>query len=200
MIMAATVEMDMFVGEPVRRMTRAEYEQLAGDDFFGDQRVELLFGVVVEVSPAKPPHGESVYELHRCLERALRGRARVRPQLPFAADDHSEPEPDIAVVSDQAYWKNHPSRAFLIVEVAHTSQRRDRGLKARLYATTAVDEYWIVDVKEEVVEVYRDARDGEWQTKTTHRRGDVLAPRAVPDALVPVAEILPPLTGPAGES
>lgn len=200
MMMQPPFEAELFAGEPVRRMTRAEYEQLARDDFFGDQRVELLFGVVVEVSPAKPPHSESVYQIQRILERALDERARVRSQLPFAADDYSEPEPDIMVVPARSYWDAHPSRAHLIVEVAHTSQHRDRGIKARLYASSDVSEYWIVDVPRGVVEIYRDARDGEWQTKTTHHRGEVIAPRAFPDAGVHVAEILPPVEGPVHES
>ena len=116
----------------------------------------------------------------------------MRAQQPLAASDTSEPEPDIALVPRVDTWGAHPTRAFLIVEVARTSLRRDKGPKALVYGLGDVDEYWIVNHVEEVVEVYRDRHAGEWRLRTTHGRGDTIAIVAFPDVTIAVSEILPP--------
>jgi Uma2 family endonuclease len=179
--------------EPVRPLKRVEYERLAAEGFFEDEKVELLFGQVVSMTPIDPAHPESTFHIRRALERQLGERAYVRDQSPYAASDISEPQPDIAVVPATAYWREHPSRAFLIVEVARSSLRRDKGPKVLLYGLADVDEYWIVNHVDEVVEVYRDRHNGEWRQRTTHSRGDTIAMVAFPDVQVSISEILPPV-------
>ncbi len=182
--------------EPVRPLKRVEYERLAAEGFFEDEQVELLFGMVVPMTPVDPAHPESVYRVRRALERQLGERAYVRDQSPYAASDISEPQPDIAVVPAIEYWREHPTRAFLVVEVARSSLRRDKGPKALLYGLAEVDEYWIVNHVDGVVEVYRDRHNGEWRQRTTHQRGDTIAMSAFPDVTIAVAEILPPVEAP----
>src|SRR5204863_6053592 len=137
--------------------------------------VELLFGMVVPMSPIDPEHGESTEVLAELLRDLIEGRARVRTQNAFAASDISEPQPDVFVVPNRDYWREHPTRAFLIVEVARSSLPKDKGPKMALYGLADVDEYWIVDHEHETVEVYRDRQAGEWRSKTTHGRGETIA-------------------------
>jgi len=187
------VDLSIIAGEPIRPMRRSEYEMLVAQGCFDDERVELLFGMVVKMSPIDPAHSESVDRVADLLRAALGGRARVKLQSPFAADEWSEPEPDVFVIPVGEYWTAHPDQAFLVVEVARSSLRRDHGPKALLYATSNVDEYWIVDHVHGVVEVFRDPHDAEWRTRTTHTRDDTISPQRFPDVTIAVADVLPPI-------
>ena len=177
---------------PVRPLKRVEYEKLAAEGFFKDERVELVFGVVVAMTPIDPAHGESVDRLDDILRRQLAGRARVRCQGAFAATEDSEPQPDIYVFPNGDYWDAQPDRAYLVIEVARSSLDYDRDTKSLLYGVSQVDEYWIVNHAEDVIEVYRDRHDGRWRTMTTHRRGDTIAMVGFPDVQIAVTDVLPP--------
>lgn len=178
----------------IRGLKRREYQELGKLGAFDDERVELLYGQVVTMSLVDPDHDESTETIDEILSEQLRGRARVRVQSSFAASDDSEPRPDILVVPPQSYWGDHPSTAYLVVEVARSSLRKDRGVKARLYGSVAVDEYWIVDLKAGGVHVFRDADgEGEWRSRSFARRGEVLHLLAFPDVGVEVDRILPPV-------
>jgi Uma2 family endonuclease len=177
---------------PIRPLKRLEYERLGKEGFFDDEKVELLFGVVVEMAPIDPAHQTSSYHVRRIIERGIGARAIVREANPFAASDISEPQPDVMVVPSGEYWTEHPTRAYLVVEVARSSIDRDQGIKARLYGYAEVDEYWIVNHIDEVIEVYRDAKKGKWRSVTTYRRGETIALLAFPDVTVAVSEVLPP--------
>ncbi|MBA3391577.1 MAG: Uma2 family endonuclease [Deltaproteobacteria bacterium] len=172
-------------------MKRVEYDLLAARGFFEDEKVELLFGMVVPMTPIDPAHRESVRRVHDMLLKQIGERARVYCQTSFAASDDSEPEPDVYVTPTAEYWTEHPSRSFLIVEVALSSLRRDRA-KRLVYGRADVDEYWIVNHVDGCVEVFRDLRNGAWETLTKHERGETLSPLAFPDVKIPIDEILPP--------
>jgi Uma2 family endonuclease len=162
--------------ESPRPITRREYDRLVADGFFDeDERVELLYGVLVRMTPQKPPHASLVQRITRALAPLLLPRAEVRIQLPFAASDDSEPEPDVAVVPLGDYRDEHPTKAFLIIEVAHTSHRKDREVKGRLYAESGVPEYWLVDVPGCAVEVYSQPAGGCYERCETRRVGDVIS-------------------------
>jgi Uma2 family endonuclease len=181
------------IANPIRPLKRVEYDKLVAEGCFRKERVELIFGMVVAMSPTDPAHGESMWRVDDRLRRNLGDRARVACQRPFAATDDSEPEPDIVVFPPGDYWDAHPDRAYLVVEVARSSLEHDQGPKALLYAMSQVDEYWIVDHAGGVVEIYRDRQtDGSWQTRQTFARGDVIAMQAFPDVQISVADILPP--------
>lgn len=188
----STPEKIIRTNAPIRPLKRVEYERLAAAGCFEDEKVELLFGLVVPMAPIEPAHSESTEVIGEILRRKLGDRARVRSQNPFAASDISEPEPDVFVVPSGDYWREHPTRAFLVVEVARSSLPRDRGVKLALYGLAEVDEYWIVNHVESVVEVYRDRHAGEWRQRSTHRRGETIAMVAFPDVEVAVSEVLPP--------
>jgi Uma2 family endonuclease len=181
----------ILANEPVRPLTRAEYDTLVEAGAFAGEHVELLWGVVVQMSPQGAPHSWTIDVLNGHFASVLVGRVRVRVQMPFAANDLAEPEPDLALVAPSDEWRRrHPDAAHLVIEVSRTSQRVDRK-KLRLYAGADVPEVWIVDLADEVVEVYSDPRDGQYDTKVTFRRGESLAPRAFPEAAIPVDAILP---------
>jgi len=177
---------------PIRRLKRVEYERLADAGCFDNERVELVFGMVVAMSPTDPAHAESVRRIDELLREGLRGRARVSSQHPFAASEESEPEPDLFVFPAGDYWHAHPNRAYLVIEVARSSLAYDRETKSVLYAGSQVDEYWIVNQAEGVVEVYRDHHDGRWRTITTIGRGETISMRAFPDVQIEISDILPP--------
>jgi Uma2 family endonuclease len=177
---------------PVRRFTREEYDRLVAAGWFEDERIELLDGVLFEMAPIDPAHSYAGDRLRALLERAIGGRAFLKSGTPFAASDLSEPQPDLFVVPEGQYWTDHPSRALLVVEVSRSSLKRDRGRKARIYSAAAVDEYWIVNHIDRVVEIYRDRdRDG-WRTVLVARPGERISPLAFPDAFIEVSEIVPP--------
>ena len=179
--------------EPIRPLKRVEYELLASRGCFEDERVELLFGMVVPMTPIDPAHSLSSYRIRRALESRLGDRAMVFEGRPFAASDISEPEPDVLVTPNASEWESHPASAHLIVEVARSSLRRDRGAKALLYGLAEVAEYWIVNHVEGVVEVYRDRHAGEWRRPLMHKRGETVAMLAFPDVEIAISDILTPI-------
>lgn len=122
---------------------------------FRDHRLELLHGRLVEMSPQRASHASTVQRLTQVLVLALNGRAEVRVQLPLAATEDSEPEPDIAVVAPGDYDEAHPSHAFVVIEVADTSLDDDRELKRPIYEAAEVPEYWIVNLRDRRLEIYR---------------------------------------------
>lgn len=179
-------------GRALRPMKVVEYVRLATEGFFDDEKVELLYGMVVPMAPIDQDHSESVSVIYAVLLRHLEGRARVYGDAAFAASDYSMPQPDLFVVPPGSYWDKHHSKAWLVIEVAKSSLRRDRA-KRGIYQRAPVDEYWIVNHIDGCVEVYRDSRNGTWQSVTKHVRGETVSPLAFPDVQIPVAEILPPV-------
>src|SRR6186713_1777444 len=138
-----------------RPITRAEYQAMGESGLFQDERVELIEGVIVRMAPRGEPHDDTIERLNELLLPPLVGRARVRIQLAFAASEYSEPEPDVAIVPrDEPRGVDPPGRATLLIEVAASSLRFDRGTKASVYARACVPEYWVVNVSERTVEVF----------------------------------------------
>jgi len=186
----AVLDLSQIAPEAPRPITRDEYERLVSMGFFDEgEHVELLYGVLVRMTPQNPPHSSVVEELTETFVSKLIGRARVRIQLPFAASDDSEPEPDVAVVPLGDYTSKHPREALLIVEVAHTSHRKDRNVKARLYAESGVPEYWLVDVPARAVEVYTGPRDGRYESVVTCSSDDHIVLVHFPDVSLAVDDV-----------
>ncbi|MEM9492519.1 MAG: Uma2 family endonuclease, partial [Myxococcota bacterium] len=135
--------------------------------------------------------------LGRRLTLALGERALVQVQCPLAVSDHSEPEPDLAVLAPAAdgYASGHPETALLVIEVAESSLATDRDIKADLYAEAAVPEYWIVDLSRGLAEarvaVFAEPGPDGYARVTYHGRDETLCPRAFPDIAVALAEFLP---------
>ncbi len=176
--------------EVIRPIKLVEYERLADSGAFDDEKVELLYGRIIQMVPQGEPHSIGIMQLNELLTPKLLGRARVRIQMPFAAPHESLPEPDVAVVPLRDGLAR-PSDAYLIVEVAVSSLAIDRA-KALLYAQAKVPQYWLVDVRGDAVEVHREPSESGYATVTRHVRGDELVVPGFPDVVLPVAHVLPP--------
>lgn len=186
------VDLRSLAPERIRAIRRSEFEQMVAAGMFEDERVELLGGVIVEMTTPGTRHSEAIRRLMIAfvtLEQA--GRARISIQLPFALEEYSEPLPDLAVHAVADYSHEHPSTSLLVIEVADSSLRKDRRVKGPLYASQGVREYWIVNLVDDVVEVHRDPRTDSYATLTTHARGETVAPLEFPDLVVAVDDLLP---------
>lgn len=157
--------------------------------FEPDDRVELIDGEVIEMSPIGTRHAACVSRLAHLLMPLAGDWMIVRVQLPIQIGEMSEPQPDLALLRwrDDFYADHHPMPpdVFLVVEVADTSLRHDLLRKAPLYIAGGVPEVWVVDLVAEVVHVTRGG------TTSQHRAGESLAPLAFPDLVLEVAAILP---------
>jgi Uma2 family endonuclease len=141
-----------------RRWTRAEYDRLIEVGFFQPgEAVELLGGELIVSEPQGSRHYTTICLVHEVLRAAFGPGWVIRSQGPVALDDESEPEPDLAVVrgSVRDYRGEHPSRPVLVVEVSESSLSLDRGRKGSLYARAGLDEYWIVNLVDRTLEIYR---------------------------------------------
>ena len=181
---------DLVAPERLRPIRRSEFERMVEEGLFRDERVELLQGVLVEMSPQGTRHAAIVQRLTTLLVPPLVERAAVRIQLPLAASMDSLPEPDVAVVATGDYDQAHPTTAFLVIEVAESSLNKDRLVKAALYAAAGVQEYWIVDLLASVVAVHTDPVSGRYSREISFRPGDTLRLRAFADLEIQVAEVL----------
>jgi Uma2 family endonuclease len=142
-----------------RRWTRVEYDRLIELGIFQPgEHLELLAGDLVVGEPIGSLHATAVGLTEEALRSCFGAGWLVRVQMPIALDEESEPEPDLAVVRGtwHDYAEAHPARPLLVVEVAEASLAADRGIKAGLYARGGIAEYWIVNLVDRVLEVYRD--------------------------------------------
>jgi Uma2 family endonuclease len=181
--------------ERQRPLRREEYERMIAAGFFRDERVELIRGLVVEMSPQTAPHADVIQALTQLLLPPLVGRASVRARLPYAASDDSLPEPDFAIVAPVRHRTAHPDRAFLLIEVADSSLSLDRQEKAELYARAGVPEYWVVNVAARIIERHSEPADGVYARLTPFRRGETIQPLAFPDVAVGVDDVFGEPTG-----
>jgi Uma2 family endonuclease len=184
----------------VRRWRRVEYERLVDQGVFENEPLELIGGQLIVAEPKGSDHATAVGMADDALRAALPAGWIVRGQNPIALDDESAPEPDIAIVRGTRadYRHAHPARPALIVEVAESSLRFDRLTKGSLYARAGIVDYWIVNLIDRVLEVYRDpgadvtAPYG-WRYLSVERLAppSMVTPLAVPTAPIPVAALLP---------
>ena len=174
------------------RWTRDEYERMAAQGYFApDARVELVDGVVYDMTPQGSFHSAGVRACQNILERVFADGHDVRVQMPLALGDCSEPEPDLAVVrgSYQDYAFAQPTTAVLIVEVADKSLAHDRKRKVPDYARAGVPEAWLMNLKAAILEVYRDPQGGVYRTRLKFRIGDRVSPVARPEAEIAVVDL-----------
>jgi Uma2 family endonuclease len=161
-----------------RPISVAEFHRLIDDGALaGDERVELLEGFLIQMSPQSLSHAQLIELLDELVRRSLAPRYAVRCQLPLTLA-RSEPEPDLAIVDRRAARRatRHPASAALVIEVAADSLDKDRS-KAAIYAEAGVDEYWIVDVVGRRVEVHREPHRGQrtYRAHTTVARGELVS-------------------------
>jgi Uma2 family endonuclease len=188
------------IGVRPRRWTKEEYYRLGELGFFRGQKVELIEGEILVHHPLSPPNAAACCGVHDALRGLVDAGYRVRCRLPFDLGQTKEPEPDVAVVigTRGQYMHAHPTTAVLIVEVADSSLAYDRGRKGSLYAAAAIRDYWIVNLVDNQVEVYRDPvldpqgpHGWRYSNHIDLRGGDSVSPLALPQTAIPVADLLP---------
>jgi Uma2 family endonuclease len=177
----------------LHRLSLDEYHQLIESGGLSeDTRVELVDGLLVNMSPKTPAHERLVEWVNAWLMAHVDlGRYRVRPSGPLTlVASGSEPEPDFAVVPHDVEEPYHPGTAALVIEIAVSSREHDLGRKAALYAEAGVGEYWVIDVERSVVVVHRDAHGDGWARVASLGANDRLRPTALPLPELPVGELL----------
>jgi Uma2 family endonuclease len=185
----------------LRRWTREEYDRMIGAGvLMPEDRVELIEGEILTMTPQGSAHVTAVSLAHDALRAEIGPTFHVRTQFPLALGAASEPEPDIAIVAGSVrdYRDQHPATAVLVIEIADSTLMYDRQVKGSLYARSGISEYWIVNLIEKLVEVYRDPKSDE-QARFGFRYGrterylasDTITPQALPGARIPVADLLP---------
>ena len=171
-----------------------EYDRLIESGAFDGRnarRIELIQGELREMTPIGIAHENAVDKLTVwSIDSAPRGKVRVRIQNSLALTVlESVPEPDVAWVVEREYAHARPNErdVLLIIEVAESSLAVDRGEKARLYATAGITDYWIVNLVDNCVEVYRQPSHGRYQRSQSYLSGEKITPLAFPDVELPVS-------------
>jgi Uma2 family endonuclease len=184
----------------LHRITVDQYHRMiASGVLTKEDRCELIHGLLVEKPRINPHHAVVVSRLTRWFVTALGAAFVVRVQLPITLSD-SEPEPDLVLAAGQDgdYVGHHPEPRdiLLLIEVSDSSLADDQGTKLRLYAREKVGQYWIVNLRDRVVEVYTDPRGGKkptYRVRVEYRPGQrvpvTVGGRGIGD--IPASEILP---------
>jgi Uma2 family endonuclease len=182
------------------RWARTEYDRLVELGVFEGYPIELIGGQLVVAEPQGAYHASAISRLDYAMRAALPDGWIVRTQAPVSLDDDSEPEPDLVVVSGRPgdYDDAHPARPVLVVEVAESSLAFDRQHKGSLYARAGIDDYWIVNLIDRVLEVHRDPDPDpsavygwRYRSITTLSAGDVVVPLRLRSSSLAVADLLP---------
>jgi Uma2 family endonuclease len=160
-----------------------------------DDRVELIDGELIDMAPIGQDHAGTVGALGHTLFTTFAGQALVWMQNPLRLDRFNEPQPDITILRPRADFYRRGARptqadVLLVIEVADTSLRYDRGVKLPLYARAGIAEVWIVDLRRRVVEVHRDPGPEGYATVSTHGPADTVFPALAPDIGVPLRDVL----------
>jgi Uma2 family endonuclease len=184
-----------------RRFSRAEYERLIELGVFQPgEPIELIGGDLMVAEPQGAAHYTAIMKTAKALEVAFGPGWTVRTQGPIGLDDDSEPEPDVAVVpgSPDDYGRAHPSRPALTVEVSESSLAADRQRKGSLYARAGLADYWVLNLVDRVLEVYRaPAPDAAAPFGWRYARGEIfdvsawVTPLAAPGSSIAVSQLLP---------
>jgi Uma2 family endonuclease len=180
---------------PTYRWTVEEYEELGRAGFFqGDKRVELFNGEIIAMSPIGFRHATAVRLLTNFFAQRARHRFEVDPQNPIVLDNVSEPRPDLTLLDPAvSNARRHPCPAdlFLVIEVSDSTVTYDREDKGPAYARNGVREYWLLNLGESVLEVYRGPSPTGYRQTQSFSPDDTVAPQAFPDLVLRVGDFLP---------
>ncbi|NEU77143.1 Uma2 family endonuclease [Hassallia byssoidea VB512170] len=182
----------------LRLWTVAEYHRMAETGILDeDERVELLEGKIIWMSAKGTAHRSAVGRTDYLLKNRLRNRAWVSTQEPIKLNQRSEPEPDVSVVKiDPLDYADHhptPSEVYLIIEVADSSLKFDCETKAKAYAQAGIADYWVLDVVERQLYVFREPNEEGYQSKVILGEDARISPLQFADSQIVVLEMLPPI-------
>jgi Uma2 family endonuclease len=179
--------------------TVEQFHYLGDLGMFEGRRAMLIDGVIIEDAPMNPPHAIAATKTEDAVREAFGKRYHVRVSKPLVLGQTTDPEPDVAVVVGRpGDYTEHPTTAALVVEVSDSSLRYDTTVKVGLYAAGGVPEYWVLDVTARQLLVYRDPKPDPgathghtYATQLALSAADAVAPGAVPNVTLPVADLLP---------
>ncbi|QLE59535.1 Uma2 family endonuclease [Nostoc sp. TCL26-01] len=181
----------------IRLLTVQDYHRMAEARIFHPgERVELIAGQIIQMSAKGTAHESAITRADRLLRERLGDKVLLRLQSPIQLNDYSEPELDIAVVMPNLldYDDHHPtpSEVFLIIEVADTSYRYDREVKAPMYAIAGIIDYLVLDVTQRKLHVYRLPTSAGYQSEMILSEELTISPLAFPECVITVGEMLRP--------
>jgi Uma2 family endonuclease len=183
-----------------KRFTRTEYYSMAELGLFGDKRVELIEGEIIEMSPQTTPHSSSIRKASTLFHDICPSGMTVSVQLPLYLGLRSEPEPDLYISKGAPgdFSKEHPTSAVLVVEIARSSVNFDRKRKGSLYAKYGIPELWLVNLIDMVIEVFREpVKDKEaifgsrYSNVKNYRPGQEITPLHLAGVRIKVSDVLP---------
>ncbi|MFB8792927.1 MAG: Uma2 family endonuclease [Microcoleus sp.] len=182
----------------IRKWTVKEYHKLGEMGVFHpEERVELLSGNIIKMSAKGTAHTSALGRTDRLLQNLFGNLAWVRMQDPIALDDNSEPEPDIAVVRidpfDYATHHPTPSEVYLIIEVADSSLTFDREIKAKAYARSGIADYWVLNVNNRQLHIFREPAVDGYQSELILGENGSISPLQFPTVNIAIQEMLPPI-------
>jgi Uma2 family endonuclease len=185
--------METFVA--IRRLSVQEYHRMAESGILQpDERVELLDGQIIKMAAKGTAHSAAVTRIEKLLRSRLGDRVLLRFQDPIHLNDHSEPEPDIAVVqADPTDYEDHhptPAEVFLLIEVSDSTLKFDCEVKAPAYARSGIQECWVLDVNARKLRVYRVPDAAGYQSESILSEELSIAPLAFPDCTIVIKEML----------
>jgi len=185
----------MSVQAEKRLFSVTEYYRMAEAGILSeDDRVELIEGEIVIMSPIGSPHSACIDRLTRLLVYGAGEAAIVRVQNPIHLSDYSEPQPDLCLLKprEDFYADHHPtpSDVLIVIEVADTSLAYDQTVKATLYAKAGIAEYWLVDLNHDLITVYTQPVNGYYRNSQRFGRGDSLSSAAIPGLTLTVDDML----------
>ncbi|MBS9388372.1 MAG: Uma2 family endonuclease [Dolichospermum sp. WA123] len=177
------------------RLNVSQYHQMSEVGIFSENdKVELINGEIIEMSPIGRRHAACVDRINRLFSNILGMKVIVRVQNPIILNNLSEPEPDIALLQPRAdfYESGHPQPQdiFLLIEVADSSLEYDRDVKIPLYASSGITEVWLVDIYEQVIIVYRYPSENGYSDIQKLSRGEKMSIQAFPEINLVVDNIL----------
>ena len=177
-----------------RQFTTQDYHQMVVAGILSeDERVELIQGEIVKMSPIGIRHASCVNRLLKLFSQSLGDRATVIVQNPVVLSNLSEPQPDLALLQprDDFYAAGHPQPQdiLLLVEVADTTIESDRAIKIPLYASSRISEVWLVDVNQQVVEIFREPTDNSYQNIQKFQQGEIFV-QAFPNVSFTIKQVL----------
>lgn len=177
----------------VHKWTKEEYYRMSEIGFFDGKRVELIEGEIIEMAAMNAPHATALRLTFAALRQIFAEGFVVDSQLPFDLGEHSEPEPDAAVIRGglRDFIHAHPQDAMLIVEISDTTLRYDRTRKQRIYARHQIQEYWIVNINQRCLEVYRRPVGDGYTEIFVFNEQDRVSPIGMPNVQIAIRDLLP---------
>lgn len=158
-------------------------------------RIELLNGELIIMHAIGYRHAQAVTNLNAYLSEEARRRYKISPQNPVELERYSAPQPDLTLVPwSRGNSKRHPTpeEAFLIIEVADSSLQYDREEKLRAYAATGIREFWLLNLVDDILEIYRQPEGPAYGQRLIVPADGTASPLAFPDVTIALAEIIPP--------